>query len=173
MTMKRKLRLATQIKRVIPKGKRVLFVCVGTDRSTGDSLGPLVGTALKKSKLDVLGTLDDPVHALNISETLSEIERNYPNHFVIAIDACLGAFSSVGNIEVACSALKPGAGVGKDLPPLGDVNIQGIVNVGGFMEYFVLQNTRLSMVMKMASTIADACEEAVRGKKNRRANKGA
>ena len=32
--------------------------------------------------------------------------------------------------------------------------ISGIVNVGGFMEYVVLQNTRLSLVMNMANKIA-------------------
>jgi len=42
------------------------------------------------------------------------------------------------------------------LPPVGDMHITGIVNVGGFMEYFVLQNTRLSLVMKMSHIIAEA-----------------
>ncbi|MFP3381143.1 DUF1256 domain-containing protein, partial [Bacillus sp. SIMBA_069] len=68
-------------------------------------------------------------------------------------------------------ALKPGAGVGKELPPIGDASITGVVNVGGFMEYFVLQNTRLSLVMKMATQIADACEEAIKGKKTTRKHK--
>ncbi|MNN53765.1 hypothetical protein D3C81_1685430 [compost metagenome] len=34
------------------------------------------------------------------------------------------------------------------------MHITGIVNVGGFMEYLVLQNTRLSLVMNMADVIA-------------------
>ncbi|MGB4008573.1 MAG: DUF1256 domain-containing protein, partial [Bacillota bacterium] len=33
-------------------------------------------------------------------------------------------------------------------------HITGIVNVGGFMEYLVLQNTRLSLVIRMAEAIA-------------------
>lgn len=37
----------------------------------------------------------------------------------------------------------------------------GIVNVGGFMEYFVLQNTRLSLVMRMAHVIADGLRMGV------------
>ncbi|MNJ05080.1 hypothetical protein D3C73_1661750 [compost metagenome] len=36
------------------------------------------------------------------------------------------------------------------------MHITGIVNVGGFMEYFVLQNTRLSLVMDLAELIAKA-----------------
>ena len=52
--------------------------------------------------------------------------------------------------------IKPGAGVKKNLPPVGDMHITGIVNLGGFMEYIVLQNTRLSLVMNMAETISSA-----------------
>ncbi|WP_103110590.1 spore protease YyaC [Brevibacillus reuszeri] len=162
------MELAAEIKKRIPKGKKVLFVGVGTDRSTGDSLGPLVGTELKKRGFDVLGTIDDPVHAMNLNETLDQIHHEYPEHFVLAIDACLGSSSRIGVVEVACGALRPGAGVQKDLPRIGDAHVKGIVNVGGFMEYFVLQNTRLSTVMKMATEIADACTEAIRGKKRGR-----
>jgi len=50
--------------------------------------------------------------------------------------------------------LKPGAGVKKELPVVGDIHITGVVNVGGFMEYFVLQNTRLHLVISMAEVIA-------------------
>ena len=49
---------------------------------------------------------------------------------------------------------KPGAAMNKKLPAVGDLHIHGIVNLNGFMEFFVLQNTRLSLVMKMADVIA-------------------
>ena len=60
----------------------------------------------------------------------------------------------MGNVAYATGPLRPGAAVNKDLPPVGDMAISGIVNVGGFMEYVVLQNTRLSLVMNMANKIA-------------------
>ena len=47
----------------------VIFLCIGTDRSTGDSLGPLGGHKLRKCRLKkaaVIGTLDKPVHAMNL-----------------------------------------------------------------------------------------------------------
>jgi putative sporulation protein YyaC len=37
---------------------------------------------------------------------------------------------------------------------------RGNVNIGGFMEYLVLQNTRLSIVMKLAETITSAIQLA-------------
>lgn len=141
----------------------IVVVCIGTDRSTGDALGPLVGSKLEEYNplsLQVYGTLDDPVHAMNLSEKMEQILVAHPRSTVIAIDACLGQFSNVGNINVADGPLKPGAGVKKELPPVGSFHITGIVNVGGFMEYFVLQNTRLSVVMKMADIIASGLNKA-------------
>ena len=54
---------------------------------------------------------------------------------------------------------KPGAAMNKKLPAVGDLHIHGIVNLNGFMEFFVLQNTRLSLVMKMADVIAQSIKE--------------
>lgn len=135
----------------------IVIVCVGTDRSTGDSLGPLVGTALARFHsplFHLYGTLDEPVHAVNLEETLTLIHNKYNDPFIIGIDACLGHSASVGCIQVVDGPLRPGAGVNKQLPPVGDIHLTGIVNVGGFMEYFVLQNTRLSLVMRLSDIIA-------------------
>lgn len=144
----------------------VLILCIGTDRSTGDALGPLVGQRLSRSKIEkavILGTLDSPVHASNLQDTLGLIERRHGGAPVIAIDACLGQSDNVGTIAVGLGALRPGAGVNKNLPAVGDLFITGTVNVGGMMEYLVLQNTRLSLVMRMAETIAAGLEIAVTG----------
>lgn len=141
----------------VPAKRPIIIVCIGTDRSTGDSLGPLVGTLLKKRKSEsqpVFGTLDEPVHALNLKDTMNKIDHHYQNPFIVAIDACLGQYANIGTIQIGHGPMKPGAGVNKDLPPIGDIHITGIVNVGGFMEYLVLQNTRLSLVMDMAEIIS-------------------
>ncbi|WP_274365060.1 spore protease YyaC [Paenibacillus thermotolerans] len=148
----------------IPDDRTLVIVCVGTDRSTGDALGPLVGTKLsKRSALPVFGTLDEPVHAMNMTERLDSVANMYRNPYIVAIDACLGQLSSVGCIQAAEGPVKPGAGVNKELPPVGDYHVTGIVNVGGFMEYFVLQNTRLSLVMNMADVISESICVAASG----------
>ncbi|AWB46710.1 spore protease YyaC [Paenibacillus sp. CAA11] len=143
----------------------IVVVCIGTDRSTGDCLGPLVGTSLSKfAKLPfyLYGTLEEPVHAMNLQDTLTQIETRFNHPFIIGIDACLGQSSSVGCIQVVKGPLKPGAGVNKELPPVGDIHLTGIVNVGGFMEYFVLQNTRLSLVMRLSEIIASSLYSAMK-----------
>lgn len=141
----------------------IVFVCIGTDRSTGDSLGPLIGTLLKDKEphsFHIYGSLDDPIHALNLADKVAQIKKNHVNPFIIGIDACLGRLKSVGIIQIGDGPVKPGSGVNKDLPAVGDIHLTGIVNVSGFMEYFVLQNTRLHLVMEMAKTIANGIYQA-------------
>lgn len=134
-----------------------VVVCIGTDRSTGDALGPLTGSYLEEAKLKhltVYGTLHQPVHATNLQETLEMIMNRHRNPYIIAVDACLGKNSSIGHFIASKGPLKPGAALNKSLPHVGDMHITGVVNIGGFMEYSVLQNTRLSFVMDMAKKLA-------------------
>jgi putative sporulation protein YyaC len=135
----------------------VVLLCIGTDRSTGDCLGPLVGHKLKLirySRIFVYGTLDHPVHAKNLCEVIKEIEQKHDRPFIIAIDACLGKPERIGRISIGKGPLRPGAGVNKSLPEIGHIHIIGVVNMSGFMEYLILQNTRLNLVMRMADTIS-------------------
>lgn len=134
----------------------LVFVCIGTDRATGDSLGPLIGyklQSIKNSHIHVYGNLENPVHAKNLENTLETISSLHKKPFIIAIDACLGKMDHIGYITVGMGSLKPGAGVQKSLPEVGDISITGIVNFSGFMDMVVLQNTRLHIVMKMADVI--------------------
>lgn len=147
----------------LPGGGSLVILCIGTDRSTGDALGPLVGQRLhelRPQRAIVLGTLDDPVHATNLEDVLGNLERLYRGLPVIAVDACLGPSENVGSIVVGRGPLRPGAGVNKRLPTVGDLFVTGTVNVGGALEYLVLQNTRLSLVMRMAHIIAEALAAA-------------
>ena len=144
----------------------LVILCVGTDRSTGDSLGPLTGTLLKKSKklnekVKIYGTLKEPIHAINLEETIDYINSKHNNPTIFAIDACLGKSENIGKISFKLGALQPGIGVNKDLPHVGDFHLIGVVNVGGSMEYLVLQNTRLSLVYEMAKIISKAIKKAL------------
>lgn len=135
----------------------VNFVCIGTDRSTGDSLGPLIGYKignLKYKNVHVHGDLENPVHAKNLDEVMKRISAEFSRPFVIAIDACLGKMDHVGFITIGEGPIKPGSGVNKELNPVGDMYVTGIVNFGGFMDFLVLQNTRLNLVMKMADLVS-------------------
>lgn len=163
--------LAEAMRRMAPEpGGQTVIVCVGTDRSTGDALGPLVGTAMETHgcpHVAVYGTLEYPVHAANMHERLAMIEKEHPGAFIVAIDACLGRVEHVGTIGVRQGPLQPGRGVNKRLPDVGHIHIVGIVNIGGFMEYYVLQNTRLNLVSQMANTIVSGLQQWITGPKGR------
>ena len=139
----------------------LIIVCIGSDRSTGDSLGPLVGYNLSRrlsayNDIHVLGTLNDPVHATNLHDNIDYIKTNFNNPFIVAIDACLGPLKKVGLINISNKPLRPGSGVNKVLPEIGDLSILGIVNTSGFMEHLVLQSTRLSLVMELSNIISSS-----------------
>jgi len=139
--------------------ENLVFCCIGTDRSTGDALGPLVGEYLNNYHsfpYKVIGTLENPLHALNLHENIEELQQCTPAPFVVAIDACLGQNVKVGEIILQNGPLLPGKAVKKELPPIGDLAIKGIVNIGGFMEMLVLSNTRLHLTYSMSQKIARA-----------------
>lgn len=148
------LAMTSEIKK---KYNRIAVVGIGSDRATGDSFGPLVGHMLSKCRIydfDVHGTILNPVHAQNIKETLESIDHS--NTLVIAVDASVGRPEHIGDIILSNHPIKPGSGVGKDLPPVGDISISAVVAMAGFLPLVMLQNTSLGLVYKMAEIAANS-----------------
>ncbi|ABY91752.1 spore protease YyaC [Thermoanaerobacter brockii subsp. lactiethylicus] len=132
-----------------------VFLCIGTDKFISDSLGPIVGNLLTKSlppTYFVYGTLKRPIHAINLEENIKYIKKKHPNSKIIAIDASLGDKESIGKISIKKAPLYPGKGVGKMLPPVGDISIVGIVDV---YDSLPLNSIRLGFVFDIAETIAE------------------
>ena len=138
--------------------ENVVVLCIGSDRATGDCLGPLVGDYLKNSlpQISVYGTLENPVHAMNLESTVETIYERFNDPFIIAIDASLGIPEHIGYATVSSKPLIPGKGVNKKLPAIGNLSITGIVNVAGFPNSILLQSTRLHIVMTLANCIGSA-----------------
>jgi len=153
-------RISSLLLQLVPFEKTNLtFCCIGTDRSTGDALGPLIGTWLEEHPTfpyEIIGTLQQPLHALNLHQTVETLQARTLKPFVVAIDACLGKAENIGHIVIEEGPLFPGKAVKKQLPPIGDLSIKGIVNVGGFQEYNVLQNTRLQLPYDMGKVLTRA-----------------
>lgn len=143
----------------------LIIVCIGTDRSTGDSLGPLVGSWLEReNQIDdvmIYGNLYNPVHATNIDEYISKINNRNDNPIVIAIDAGLSKNNEIGNINIKHKTLTPGIGVGKKLPTIGDISITGVINETSNFNYLTLQSTRLSLVYDIAAVITDSLSQTI------------
>lgn len=142
-------------------GQEITFLCIGTDRSTGDALGPLVGTRLEEQGFtSVIGTLKFPCDAANLEMRMSVIPEE---HIIVAIDACLGSASSVGNYLVSGLPLIPAQSVGTVLPAVGHYSVAAVVNVNGPKPYWTLQMTSLHQVMEMAGVLADSIVQGFRG----------
>jgi putative sporulation protein YyaC len=140
----------------------VVFLCIGSDRYTGDALGPLVGTYLEeKSNCIIYGSLECPVHAGNLVETINLINQKFYHPIIIAIDACLGKYNEIGNMEIWEGGLHAGIAVGNRLPCVGHISIVGVVNAGGQIGYIDLQSTPLSIVIKLSKVIGEALSEGV------------
>ncbi len=131
-----------------------IFLMVGATSSTGDALGPFVGWFLKRKHFTglVLGDLEGPVHATNIEEKLHDIRRIAQQYnrmpYVIAVDAAVGRS---GHITVNSGPLRPGAGMGKTLPEVGNVHIMGGTASFPFLIWFA----GLDQTVAMAEVIAD------------------
>ncbi|MDK8183176.1 spore protease YyaC [Paenibacillus sp. UMB4589-SE434] len=133
---------------------QLTFVCIGTDRSTGDALGPIVGLELvRRGFSNVIGTLELPCDASNLKERIATISED---KLVVAIDACLGQPATVGYYLVGNQSLQPAQSVGKGLPAVGHYSVAAVVNEHGPKPYWTLQTTSLHTVMLMAQEISDA-----------------
>ena len=137
--------------------RQVVFLCIGTDRSTGDSLGPLIGSRLEAEEIGdvvVIGTLEHPVHAVNLDRTMEDIEEYYPDAIIIAVDAAVGRWDHVGLVTLEKGPLRPGLGVRKELAAVGDISITGIVGGAESGDPLFLQSIRLSKVMHLSDCIS-------------------
>ena len=139
-------------------GKIPVVVCVGSDLSIGDSVGPVCGSMLqqrKKSDLFIYGTLQNTVTANEVEYMHAFLRDTHPGAPIVVIDAAVGSAGDIGLIKLAEGGLQPGAGANKKLRRLGDVGIYGIVAEKSLFNYALLNLTRLKLVWQMADRIAE------------------
>jgi putative sporulation protein YyaC len=142
-----------------PNYTEIVIVCIGTNRYSGDSLGPLVGSRLFERfeghrLVHIYGTLDKPIHALNIHKTLDRIAARHRRPYVIAVDACLGQYYKIGTLQLVEQPLEPGISLNKQLPPIGDIHLKGIINNHGPLNHNVLAHTSLTFVYEMSAVVS-------------------
>ncbi|MDE6201777.1 MAG: spore protease YyaC [Clostridiales bacterium] len=134
-------------------GVKPIVLCIGSDRVTGDCLGPIVGQMLveRKANAFVYGTLDRPVTALNLKDAVTHIKDVHSDKKVLAIDSSVGRLADVGKIRIAFGSIAPGSADGKKLPKVGDVSITATVTDP---RKTPLSAVRLGTVYALANTIA-------------------
>lgn len=149
----------------------IVFLCIGTDRITGDCFGPIVGDKLQYENkfCDVYGTLSAPVCASNLNDKINEIYFKHENPFIIAIDAALSKEEYVGKVFVKNDPLTLGKGIGKNIAQVGDISIKAIVGKKEKTKkknMQILQNVSLNMVMNLADMVSSGIAEVLKNNDN-------
>lgn len=146
------------------KNANCVFLCIGSDRITGDCLGPLTGQLLTHNynvKAYVYGTLERPITALNLPAIEKFIRKRHKNSKVVAIDASLGAAEEIGSIKMQNFGVAPGRATNKNLPVVGDYSITATVTAGTTQDASALFATRLHLVYNLADTIANSISDYI------------
>lgn len=116
---------------------QIIFVCIGSNKITGDCLGPLVGTYLKQNlknekNIRIYGDMYSPINYTNINDIKNEVdtiiknkENNGNNYIIILIDSALG--KNVGEIIIDTGKVELGSALYKEETIYSDINIKGIV----------------------------------------------
>ena len=153
-------------KYVDDKSENVVFVFVGTDSNIGDSLAPLCTTFLNinMGNVFVYGNLNEPITAKEVPFMAKYLKIAHPTSTVVVIDAAVGKKWDVGRVKVQKSGIKPGLGVNKNLPMMGDISIIGVVGEKEDFKNGILPQIRLSKVYCMAKNIAKGIENFLNAK---------
>ena len=144
-------------------GRPPVFVCIGSDAVIGDSLSPLVGSLLKEfyhSPCYCYGELSYPVTARELPLVAKSVRALHPESVIVALDASVGDESEIGVIRLREGGLYPGKGVGKEIEPIGDVSLLGVVSARGTNAFRHLELTRLRLIYRMATVISEAVADA-------------
>lgn len=147
------------LKKTLPAGCVPVILCVGSDLSVGDSLGPVTGTKLKDRLAGlncyVYGTLAKPITAHEVKYMNEFLRATHPDSVILAIDAAVGVAGDIGLIKVCKKGLAPGSGANKKLSKVGDASIMGIVAEKSMFNYSLFSATRLNIVYKMSDIICE------------------
>ncbi len=148
------------LKKILPRPEQApVVLCIGSDLSIGDSLGPVTGTKLKEKLAGlncyVYGSLSKPITAHEVKYMNEFLKFTHPESPVIAVDAAVGVAGDIGLIKVAKRGIKPGSGANKKLSKVGDVSLMGIIAERSVFNYSLFSATRLNVVYKMAEIISE------------------
>lgn len=140
-------------------GEKCVFLCIGASGVVSDSLGPKVGSILNESQtrpLVVYGDGGGNVNAVNVSLAEKFVRAMHPDKKIVVVDAAVGDSTEVGCVVVKQGGVCPGAATDKKLPQVGDVSVLGVVSMRGAENFYRSHADRVSLVDKMAQTIAEA-----------------
>lgn len=130
----------------------IVFICIGSNKVTGDCLGPLVGSYLKNMyKATVYGDMENPINYQNAEKIMEKIKNNNSESLKVVIDSALG--KNIGDIIIDDGKVEIGKGLNKNKKIYGDISIKVVVgknyynNIRNIQE---LKNKNIEEIDKIA-----------------------
>ena len=109
--------------------RKLVFLCIGTTKIIGDSVGPKVGDRLRARGIDafVYGNTLRQVTAINVDDYIKMIKSRHAGDLVVVIDSALGKVTDIGSIKVTKNGITPGGAFNRGKERVGDVGILAVV----------------------------------------------
>lgn len=130
----------------------IVFICIGSNKVTGDCLGPLVGSYLKSMyKATVYGDMENPINYQNAEKIMKKVENNNSESLKVVIDSALG--KNIGDVIIDDGKVEIGKGLNKNKNIYGDISIKVVVgknyhnNIKNIQE---LKNKNIEEIDKIA-----------------------
>lgn len=146
----------------------LVFLCIGTDKIVGDSVGPLVGNHLKNLQneyLQIYGTLDSTINFINAKDIIEGIYQNLENPYLITIDAALSDVNNKGDIVLSDGYIKIGKALHKSICFYSNINIKCVVGKA-YLEkeknIKELEKVSTEEILKMAETVSSGIKNVLK-----------
>lgn len=136
---------------------KLLFLCIGSEKISGDSVGPIVGSLLKdkyKLPFPVLGTEDKPVNGINLPHYVDNIRTYFPEHKIIAIDSAVGSKRDMWSVKIKKGGVVAGGAIASKNPRIGDIGILAVVGEKNSDVLSTLLEAPVDEIERMAEYIA-------------------
>lgn len=137
--------------------ENLVFLCLGTTKISGDSIGPKVGDRLKQMNIGayVYGDTRRQVTSINVEDYAAMLKKRHSGDRIIAVDSALGKSADIGKIKITDAGVKPGGAFNKTRERVGDMGILAVVGDS--------EKDRLDQLRNSSSELVDELVEKVVG----------
>ena len=146
----------------------IIFLCIGTSKIIGDSIGPVIGSRLKEVEneiVQVYGTTDNMVNFINAKEIIESIYSGYEKPYIITIDSTLSNSKEKGDIVLGKGYIKIGKALEKSICFYSNANINCVVGENRKTENDNLKELKTvesERVLKLSQIVCSGMEKVLK-----------
>ena len=150
----------------IEKNKKIIFLCVGSNKIIGDSFGPEVGSKLSEKfmyneniqnkNIKIVGNMLNPICRKNLKNTINIVNK-IQDRYLILIDSAVSQNECIGNIFVNNGNIIFGNSLGSGIYAIGDISIKaGVCNDqnNAKRNFHQLQNVSKGLINELSDIVS-------------------